>query len=102
LDAWCGGSPGCPWRRDRAAARKQTDRRKERDGEAYKKSLGIRHFRIFRARRRFPGLPKSLGMEKIKKDFNGGGWMYNHVGREAKTEILAKSPKRKFWVKRRG
>ena len=60
---------------------KQTGRRKQGGGEAYEKSLEMRHFRFFRSRRRqnwpLPGRPESLGMERMKKrnGSNGGVWM---------------------------
>jgi hypothetical protein len=46
LEAWCGGSPRCPCRPDRARRRasKQVVGR-GRDGEVYEKSLEMRYFR---------------------------------------------------------
>jgi len=61
-----------------AAPRKQTGRTKERDGEVYKKSFEMSHFRTRGGRTGpFPGLPRSLGMERIRNGSNGGRLIYN-------------------------
>lgn len=61
-----------------AAPRKQTGRTKERDGEVYKKSFEMSNFRTRGGRTGpFPGLPKSLGMERIRNGSNGGPLMFN-------------------------
>ena len=66
------------------------------DGEVYEKSLGMRHFRVFRTRRSqswpLPGPLESVGMERINNlsPTEAAGYTIEG-GQEAKTEILAQS-----------
>jgi len=64
------------------ASGKQADRRKERDGLPYKKSLEIGHFQVLRTRRRQSRHRSgAAGVARSRRDKgngpNGGGWMYN-------------------------
>ena len=76
-----GSSDAAAFRGDGAAG-KQTGRRKEGDGEVYKKSLGMRHFRVFRARgRQSQPAPSAVRVARDGKDeqkrCKGGGWTCN-------------------------
>jgi hypothetical protein len=79
---WCAVQANSASTGAAGAPEKQTDRRKEGDGEIYEKSLGIRHLRGFRAPTRQIWPPSSAaGIARDGKDeekrSNGGCWMYN-------------------------